>query len=61
MRWVDFKDKISNLINSQVFDFVLEDQFIIFRLCKSILSVDGIKTEIQLTNIGDDRSHSIRR
>ena len=48
----DFKDKISNLINSQVPDFVLEDHPLFLDFVKAYYQLME-SAEIQLTNIGD--------
>ena len=48
----DFKDKISNLIESQVPDFVLEDHPLFLDFVKAYYQLME-SAEIQLTNIGD--------
>ena len=48
----DFKDKISNLINSQVPDFVLEDHPLFLDFVKAYYQLME-SAEIPLTNIGD--------
>ena len=48
----DFKDKISNLINSQVPDFVLEDHPLFLDFVKAYYQLME-SAEIKLTNIGD--------
>jgi len=48
----DFKDKISNLINSQVPDFVLEDHPLFLDFVKAYYQLME-SAEITLTNIGD--------
>ncbi len=48
----DFKDKISNLINSQVPDFVLEDHPLFLDFIKAYYQLME-SAEIKLTNIGD--------
>jgi len=48
----DFKDKISNLLNSQVPDFVLEDHPLFLDFVKAYYQLME-SAEIQLTNIGD--------
>ena len=48
----DFKDKISNLIDSQVPDFVLEDHPLFLDFVKAYYQLME-SAEIQLTNIGD--------
>ncbi len=48
----DFKDKISNLINSQVPDFVLEDHPLFLEFIKAYYQLME-SAEIKLTNIGD--------
>ena len=48
----DFKNKISNLINSQVPDFVLEDHPLFLDFVKAYYQLME-SAEIQLTNIGD--------
>ena len=48
----NFKDKISNLINSQVPDFVLEDNPLFLDFVKAYYQLME-SAEIQLTNIGD--------
>ena len=48
----DFKDKISNLINSQVPDFVLEDHPLFLDFIKAYYQLME-SAEITLTNIGD--------
>jgi|TARA_B110000444_G_scaffold261510_1_gene314442 hypothetical protein len=48
----NFKDKISNLINSQVPDFVLEDHPLFLDFVKAYYQLLE-SAEIQLTNIGD--------
>src|SRR5210317_272147 len=48
----DFKDKISNLLNSQVPDFVLEDHPLFLEFVKSYYKFLE-SAEITLTNIGD--------
>ena len=48
----DFKDKISNLINSQVPDFVLEDHPLFLEFVKAYYQLME-SAEITLTNIGD--------
>ena len=48
----DFKDKISNLIESQVPDFVLEDHPLFLDFVKAYYQLME-SAEIKLTNIGD--------
>ena len=48
----DFKDKISNLLNSQVPDFVLEDHPLFLDFIKAYYQLME-SAEIKLTNIGD--------
>jgi len=48
----DFKDKISNLLNSQVPDFVLEDHPLFLDFVKAYYQLME-SAEIKLTNIGD--------
>src|SRR6056300_198120 len=48
----DFKDKISNLLNSQVPDFVLEDHPLFLDFIKAYYQLIE-SAEIKLTNIGD--------
>ena len=48
----NFKDKISNIINSQVPDFVLEDHPLFLDFIKAYYQLME-SAEIQLTNIGD--------
>ncbi len=55
----DFKDKISNLINSQVPDFVLEDHPLFLDFVKAYYQLME-SAEIQLTNIGDP-DHNISK
>ena len=52
MRWINFKDKISNLINSQVLTLYLEDHPLFLDFVKAYYQLME-SAKIQLTNIGD--------